>query len=496
MICMKTWHLIGILLTFIALSGCLLPQEKHPWEGMSTGTNLPAGCLFVIPIDINTTVASNLTNFPAMVSMNTSNASIFNSTTCANLAFYESTNTTTLPYDLDAVALCGNSSFNATYWVGGNYTANATTRIYACINSLTTASGENKTAVWRNANYVGVWHGDGNSTLIDAAGYSNLTRRNTNSYSVLNSTATGWTAYLPMASGQGWNTSTAVGLPTGNNSHSEYVKIYLTGWKGSQSNNYGRFFTYGTLTTGEWNLYVANYAATQMESALSTGEKVADIGVISTGAWSWVGADFNTTREFIWKRTTAATPTISSAMAYTNTGMQSTGAFMDVGSIEDYAAGYYIGGYIDELRIRNQSSTADWRTAEYAQTASVGGVQQYVAPLTVNYTTGITALQFRPTHAFATNVQPVNQSAGVPLFNVTTGAAGTYLINASQTPTIAGFIVKCAPNYNQTGLITLNATTQWITNVTYPASQGIWCWADFNNPNPRSASYNITVVQG
>jgi hypothetical protein len=115
--------------------------------------------------------------------------------------------------------------------------------------------------------------------------------------------------------------------------------------------------------------------------------------------------------------------------------------------------------------------------------------------LTVNYTTGITALQFRPIHAFATNVQPVNQSASVPLSNVTTGAAGTFLINASQTPAISGFTVKCAPNYNQTGMLMLNATTQNIANVTYPASQGIWCWADFHNPT-AGLKYNITVVQG
>ena len=116
--------------------------------------------------------------------------------------------------------------------------------------------------------------------------------------------------------------------------------------------------------------------------------------------------------------------------------------------------------------------------------------------LSVVYGTGIATLQFRPIHAFATNVQPVNQTASVPLFNVSVNTAGTYPVNISQTPAITGFTVRCAPNYNKTGLVTLNITSQWISDIVNPATVGIWCWADFSNPMPTSQSYNITVVQG
>jgi len=111
----------------------------------------------------------------------------------------------------------------------------------------------------------------------------------------------------------------------------------------------------------------------------------------------------------------------------------------------------------------------------------------------ISHSAGIYATSFRPIHAYATNVQPVNQTSDRGLFNITTNSAGTFKINASQTPSIPGFTVKCAPNYNQTGLLTLNATSQWIADVTYPASQMIWCWADFSNPQPRWQSFNVSI---
>ena len=83
------------------------------------------------------------------------------------------------------------------------------------------------------------------------------------------------------------------------------------------------------------------------------------------------------------------------------------------------------------------------------------------------YGAGITGVSFRPLHAFASNVEPVNQTSNIPLFSISALVNGTYNLSMKQTPAIAGFTVKCAPNYNKTGLIILNTTLQQITNVTY-----------------------------
>jgi len=206
-------------------------------------------------------------------------------------------------------------------------------------------------------------------------------------------------------------------------------------------------------------------------------------------------------------------------------GVQKTSGVMDFGSLSTSPLHIgkkynvkWLNGSIDDVRIYNQSLTADEigqiyrdgmvgktlpaNTANmnqkwYANMSSAlrnGQTQNLSFHLSASFGNGITRTRFTPIHGVQHNVQPTNQTASIPLLNISTGIfSGAYPIDIFISPQINGFAIKCAPNYNQTGLVNLNSSPLWITNISSPYG-GIWCWADFNNPAP-GLKYNITVVQ-
>ena len=80
--------------------------------------------------------------------------------------------------------------------------------------------------------------------------------------------------------------------------------------------------------------------------------------------------------------------------------------------------------------------------------------------------------------------------------------AGSNGINGQQHLYQTGLGVSCYSNYAWTNLFYTNTTQQ--TNRLYEAQanwtlsnqqglQGIWCWADFNNPSPGSQGFNVSI---
>lgn len=469
---MKTWHLFGILLACFALAGCLLPQEKgNPWDGLSTGTG----------------------------------GSWFNSTWANRIPFYiYSYNTTSnleVRVPLNFSGMSNGSDMRITCMIAGVETeqyfwrhANDTTYpIYNAWN-FTSASGDvwvNVTNTTANTNLSCFAYGAASTLVADK---SNITRtffwadeghENTvASFSKFGTTQLGFNAtgkrFQFNLSGGSFGAFYPTTPPT---MPAQYVVemdalpvqkqdlIAVVGFQSARDNNHGTAAATSQATDariyimdgGGSYVNITPFAAktgqiTSYQLALTSAQKRALITNAN-------GTNYNAT-------------TLNTASASGN-----------------FSFGVNAAAYTVVVEFQNM------RARTYLSTDPLVSVGVVTAPspsdnISVNYTTGISKLSFRPLHGFSTNVQPVNQSSIVPLFNVTTAVAGTWKINISQSIMITGFTVRCAPNYNQTGLVTINTSTQWVSNVTYPASQGIWCWADFNNPKPPQNVYNIAVIQG
>jgi hypothetical protein len=120
---------------------------------------------------------------------------------------------------------------------------------------------------------------------------------------------------------------------------------------------------------------------------------------------------------------------------------------------------------------------------------------RYVHTLFVNasYNTGISTLSFKPIHAWAQNVEPVNQTSTKPVYNITNTQNFTAQVVGKISSNITGFNFKCSPTYNPLTAIPFTDAYANLTTLTAFGNGGLFCWADFNNPNPRSTSFNISI---
>ena len=474
----------AILLLCLTIGSYLLPQEKNPWEGMSTeGGWANESWTYVIPIDINTTVATNLTNFPARVSIDTSNATLWNTTTCTNVRFYDYNNTTLLNYDLDSSSpvFCGNATNNATFWVSGNYTGGALTRIYAYLGNTGAASGENEATVWKNANYVGVWHMNENTTLVDSAGYNNASSTTCPPPTI---GKLGYEIYFNAACK--YTKDNPVGLPSGAGifnaiSIQNRTDAYFTpsiGW-GAQSSN-RMIIMWIQNTTGTYTYRWEGYA-TGFNSAT-----VAQTGYQEL-SYSYLGGGISSIR---FLNATAIAETNATYTPNIGTTKFAMGANPD---------GYTLGSgraHITEQRISNTTRTYDWNVAEYAQTAIVGATDTLPPSLNVTFGTGISAIYFNASTFVSKNVSATNQSASVPLFNVTNIGSVNATLLCNQSPSISGVSVKCAKTYNTSAALPCNTSAPSIGNLSANTSTGVWCWADFYFPTNKTGSVTINITGG
>lgn len=131
-------------------------------------------------VAINSTVGTNLVNFPVRVSFNTSDGALWDpGTSCGNARAYD-VNGVPMDYDIDAPMLCGNSSTNLTYWaLYPNLLANELNNITFCVGNIGVASGENETDVWRKANASAVYHFSELATAFDSTGFNNISMSGT-----------------------------------------------------------------------------------------------------------------------------------------------------------------------------------------------------------------------------------------------------------------------------------------------------------------------------
>ena len=385
-----------------------------------------ASWAYAIPIDINTTATSSLTNFPAFINISTSNSTLWNTTTCTNVRFLDSTNTSVLNYDLDSsnATFCGNATNKATFWVGVN-TTNSTaayTRIYAYLGNKAAGSGENEAATWRNATYVGVWHfseiGTPTvSTMIDSAGYNNIATVVAGTGQALTNIST------PLGFGVSYNgtsisnfayhrKASPVALPIGAGAWSVSLWVNKPTNTGKDGGVVVGFGTPGANTYSE----ISQLTSTSKYRVGGWNEDPSGF-VYVLGAWELIQANSTTGASgSIW---TNAVLNTTGTIDATNLGATTLGIGADqTGSLD------WFNGTITEVRIRNVSSTADWFKAEYAQTATVGATMDApmaAGTLTVNYTSGGTA-----TGSNSTFTPPANLTINA------TANAGYYFVNWTE----------------------------------------------------------------
>jgi hypothetical protein len=322
---------------------------------------------YAMAIDINTTIATNLTNFPAKVNINTTNLILWNTTTCTNVRFITADNLTVLNYDLDSAntTFCGNSTNNATFWVSGNYTGNALTRIYAYLGNTGAASGENVAATW--ADYISVYHGD---SFKDELGRHNMSEAN-GTVTIISDPLRCKTGFC-FNFDSGYLNGTCTGaLPTVNNPHTfsawayrynDTDHAYIAGFGSStQYIGYGRDLSRMGLINNRFNLsvyggtYGSNPAVVLFDKTPVNIPKYYAAKYNGTTMFASNGTNFNTT---------------------TSNWDVGTCDFNSIGgAYEDYPSfwrRHSTNNTIDEYRLTNVSRSNDWITAEYAQTAIIG----------------------------------------------------------------------------------------------------------------------------
>lgn len=112
-----------------------------------------------------------------------------------------------------------------------------------------------------------------------------------------------------------------------------------------------------------------------------------------------------------------------------------------------------------------------------------------IAP-TLIVTQDLPRLLFFPANRNSQSVSTFGQNSTRGIFNLT--ATGTYnAIISCGTP--ACVTLKCAPNWNQTGLATCFSYPTLFQTMTDGQNSTVWCWADFNNCMSISGKINVTV---
>jgi hypothetical protein len=439
---------------------------------------------YKIAVQVNSTVTSNLTNFPKSISINTSNGTFWNASNCANVRFLNSTEDGLLNFNLNNAnsTYCGNATNNATFFAGLNL-ANSSlgnTTFYIYGGNLGAVSGENAQALYRNASYVGVYHLETNGTQTDKSGYNNLAQNMTYCPQVQMT----WGGGINFTGNCNFQNITPSSLPIGDGNATFEI------WQNTNntSGTYEAVLAYGNGgSTNQDREYLVKGA-----TECSSGQKMmfSQYGTMFCSGFSSLGGYFagiRTGNNAI-KLRQNLTDNATNATQVMNTVLGK----LSIGSYEMSNISNLTNTSIDEVRIRNVTDTNDWLTALVSATALVGPVVSNTN-ITAVLGTGINTIDFRPVAASSSNVFAVNESASVPLFNVTSLLGGVQNISMNISPAITGFTVFCANDSAMSAPTTLSASLQNVTPIAGMANIGIWCMANFSNPIPVTQTYNIDV---
>jgi hypothetical protein len=327
---------------------------------------------YSIPIDVNTTSTDALVYFPAMISLNTSNTTLWNTTHCTNVRFIDATNTTELKYDLDSAnaTWCGNSTNNATFYVFGNYSNSTTfTRIYAYLGNNATSSGEDEVGGWAQAQAVSVFHGEKYGDILNK---NNLTASGSVSIIYNASCKTGQCFYFGTETSLLQNTLATFPLFLNSSAITMWARKDIACAGGVNT-----LTKYGGMPGNMLSIPIAS-GANQLQFSTGSVAVSTPFADPSCAVLNYYAGDYTGTHMTIQFNTTTASSAQSPSI---NSGS------LILGYVADYPF-FGWNGTIDEYRLYNTSKNTSWRTAEYSQSAVDYPIQNNSLP-PVPPTTGI-----------------------------------------------------------------------------------------------------------
>lgn len=115
----------------------------------------------------------------------------------------------------------------------------------------------------------------------------------------------------------------------------------------------------------------------------------------------------------------------------------------------------------------------------------------YALGLTKNITQ-VKKARFYPRWIVQNNVSAFGQSSTYGVYYVEMGSGEIENVSLSYSPAISGLTIKCAPNWNQSGLMTISQTAINLIELNSTSTQ-IWCWADFDHTLAQG-EFNVTVT--
>jgi len=331
---------------------------------------------------VNSTVTTTLTNFPSRINIDTSNSTLWNTTTCTNVRFLNTAEDGTLSYELDdnSSIFCGNATNNATFWVKISSLPDSSSTYcgYAYLGNTNGGDGQNIADVWSNG-YRGIYHFSNLSDSLAAAGLGNIPTANasiiqsdTSSGSSLNTTGkiympTSWIPPVTPFATTAWMSIGKLYDAEGGSIAGAYKQASIVGGNGlsAQPNNIVVMDWLGGIAITCPSLPYTNNTMTKWagQRNSSTYSSVIKNGVIN-----------------------ASTANTSSSTQNNTLNLFSTNR----STYDNYYSMF--NGAITELRLHNATRNDDWLIAEQSQTWLIGATQTSNTAPTVTSVTATPAL--------------------------------------------------------------------------------------------------------
>jgi len=337
------------------------PFETNPTN--ASATLFSTARYYLARVSINSTVPSDLADFPARAVFDSSYPVRMGSlwANCSNLQVLDSSMSSPLYYEVEN----GTCNTNSTVlWVKIPLLENssALNTIYLLANQTYPSPYRNASAVWSNG-YVSVWHGGDFSDSLGRNGF----KVSQGSASISNSTSQcAWGKCIYLNTGGALeNSSAAAMLPTGNSTH--YVSLW--GWRSSTSapNQYALMFSLGDFGSATFGTGIGWDGSL---SAWSPGYN--KIAVISTNGTALASLNFfaygQENGNWLIKMNSQLNYSQSPFYPEVQQGK------IVIGSDTTYHSGYSWSDQgpvaFDEIRLSDVSRSADWLEAERSQSSS------------------------------------------------------------------------------------------------------------------------------
>lgn len=317
----------------------------------------------------NTDSSSTLTNFPILVTLNTSNLDYSKTKAAgADLRFVNSDDTTALSYQIET----WNSGGTSTVWVKiPSFTATQYT-IYMYYGNAAATDAQAATSVW-DANFRGVWHlnQSGNGTageFADSTSNGNDGRGGNGTSSAVPSRVAGQIGY-----GNSFDNSNDYIQVPYSSSIGITTDITTSGWVKrntlTSSNDFDPIMTKGDTNQaidyefGICHIYSecsSNNNAIDFQAGNGSPSGVASTGSVSANAWNYLSVtrSGSTVRFYI-------NGVLDRTTTMANSFSNNTGYNLLIGA-DDLGTNFgYFNGVLDELRLSNTARSTDWTRAEY-----------------------------------------------------------------------------------------------------------------------------------